>query len=421
MRNALIHYRLDNPLFILVVVCFLVLSYDLGIAQPLPKTIPETVGLSSDRLNRIDELFESYIEDELLAGVVVAVARQGQLAHFRALGGMDLEHSQPMSTNSIFRMASMTKPITSTAVLMLYEEGHFQLEDPVYLYIPELAGMTTESDDGAGREMSIRDLLMHTSGLPGNGQDPRHNQIWTNLEVTLQEQMEILGDQPLAYEPGTDWRYSEATNVLGYLVEVLSKKPFNVFLEERIFSPLGMVDTDFYVPRIKAHRLPAVYGGTEEGTVEELWVEPRERELRMPKAPRGTGGLFSTAHDYLRFSQMLLNDGELDGVRLLSPKTVELMVTNHLPSHIELPENYSPRYGLDGYGWGLGVRVRTSLSESQLLGSVGEYGWAGAYGTYFLIDPLEDLVAIFLVQLRNSNVFPIRRQFNNAVYQSLIN
>ena len=421
MNNVLVHNRLNSLLITLAISLCLFLFLNNGFAQALPKSSPESVGLSTQRLLRVDALFEGYIANGLMAGAVIAIARDGRLAHFEALGGVDMDHSRPMTTDAIFRMASMTKPITSTAILMLYEEGHFQLEDPVSWYIPVLAGMTIESDDGTGREMSIRDLLMHTSGLPGNGQDPRHNEIWTNLEVTLQEQMEILGDQPLAYQPGTDWRYSEATNVLGYLVEVLSKKPFNVFLEERIFSPLGMVDTDFYVPRLKSHRLPAVYGGTEEGTVEELWVEPRERELRMPKAPRGTGGLFSTAHDYLRFSQMLLNGGELDGVRLLSPKTVELMVTNHLPSHIELPENYSPRYGLNGYGWGLGVRVRTSLSESQLLGSVGEYGWAGAYGTYFFVDPHEDLVAIFLVQLRNSNVFPIRRQFNNMVYQSIVN
>jgi CubicO group peptidase (beta-lactamase class C family) len=429
-----------NILLVTTVVSFCFLfPIENSFAQSFPKASPESVGLSAERLNRVDALFESYMADDRMAGAVIAIARDGKLAHFQTIGGMDMQDTQPMRGDAIFRMASMTKPITSTAVLMLYEEGHFQLEDPVSWYIPELAGMTAESEeDGPNREMSIRDLLMHTSGLPGNGQDPEHNEIWRNLDLTLQEQVAELGQQSLAYSPGTDWRYSEATNILGYFIEVLSGQPFNVFLSERIFGPLGMVDTDFFVPQYKAHRLPAVYGGTREGVTEELWVEPRESELRMPKAPRGTGGLFSTAHDYLRFSQMLLNGGELDGVRLLSPKTVELMVTDHLPSHMNLPGDYGNPLcriievgicqvtnntidSLGGYGFGLGVRVRTSLSESQFLGSVGEYGWAGAYGTYFFIDPEEDLVAMFLVQLRSSGFFPIFRQFNNVVYQSIVN
>jgi CubicO group peptidase (beta-lactamase class C family) len=331
---------------------------------------------------------------------------------------MDKAKDQPMAEDAIFRLASMTKPVTSTAILMLYEEGHFQLEDPVSRYIPELSGMKSETTGVEGveaREMSIRDLLIHTAGLPGNGQDPRHNQVWTNLDLTLQQQMAEVGKQPLAYAPGTDWRYSEATNILGYLIEVVSQQSIEGFFEERIFRPLDMIDTGFFVPDVEAHRLPAVYGVSEDGATEELWSEPLARELRLPKAPRGTGGLFSTASDYLRFAQMLLNGGELDGVRLLSPKTVELMTTDHLPADVSIPDR-----SLAGYGWGLGVRVRTDLVESQLLGSVGEYGWAGAFGTFFLIDPRESLVAMFLPQLRNSAFFPIRRQFNNTVYQAIV-
>lgn len=387
-------------------------------AQPLPEATPESVGLSSERLARVDALFESYIADGRMAGVVVAIARNGKLTHFRALGRMDKSKDEPMMADAIFRMASMTKPITSAAVLMLYEEGHFQLEDPVSRFIPELSGMTPEatgSEEINAREMSIRDLLIHTAGLPGNGDDPRHNQVWTNLDLTLQQQMEAVGQQPLAYAPGTDWRYSEATNILGYLIEVVSKQPIDVFFEERIFHPLEMTDTNFFVPEAKAHRLPAVYGVSEEGVTEALWSEPLARELNLPKAPRGTGGLFSTAHDYLRFAQMLLNEGELDGVRLLSPKTVELMTTDNLPSGVSISDP-----SLAGYGWGLGVRVRTDLAESQLLGSVGEYGWVGAFGAFFLVDPQEHLVAMFLPQLRNSAAYPIRRQFNNSVYQAII-
>jgi CubicO group peptidase (beta-lactamase class C family) len=387
-------------------------------SQALPAAAPEAVGLSSERLARVDALFESYIEAEQLAGVVVAIARRGKLVHFGALGRMDMAKDQPMPEDAIFRMASMTKPVTSTAIMMLLEMGHFQLDDPISRYIPELAGMRPETmsiGDEDSREMSIRDLLIHTAGLPGNGQDPRHNQVWLNLDLTLQQQMEEVGRQPLAYPPGTDWRYSEATNILGYLIEVVSGLPVQVFFEQRILQPLGMVDTSFFVSDAESYRLPAVYGVNDDGNTEQLWSEPLERELRLPKAPRGTGGLFSTAHDYVRFSQMLLNGGELDGVRLLSPRTVELMAMDHLPSGVEIRDK-----SLAGYGWGLGFRVRTDVAESQLLGNVGEYGWAGAYGTYFLIDPEEELVAMFLPQLRNSGLLPIRRQFNNAVYQAIV-
>ena len=407
----------SRVIVVLTAVSLAILSATVS-AQALPEAAPESVGLSSERLSRVDALFESYIADGRIAGVVVAIARNGKLAHLRALGRMGMTKAQPMREDAIFRMASMTKPITSTAVMMLYEQGYFQLEDPVSRYIPELAGMkpeTTGTEGAAAREMSIRDLLIHTAGLPGNGQDPRHNQVWANLDLTLQQQMAEVGKQPLAYMPGTDWRYSEATNILGYLIEVVSQQLIDVFFEERILRPLGMVDTGFFVPEAESHRLPTVYGVNEDGVTEELWSEPLPRELRLPKAPRGTGGLFSTANDYLRFSQMLLNGGELDDVRLLSPKTVELMMTNHLPPGVTIPDQ-----SLAGYGWGLGVRVRTDVAESQLLGSRGEYGWAGAYGTFFLVDPEEDLVAMFLPQLRSSGFFPIRRQFNNTVYQAIV-
>lgn len=407
-----------REMIVLPLICVLAAFPIAVFSQPLPAAAPETVGLSSDRLARVDALFESYIEAGQIAGVVVAIARRGKLVHFRAMGRMDMNKEQPMSEDAIFRMASMTKPVTSTAIMMLVEMGHLNLDDPVSQYVPELAGMRPEAVQNAdddGREMSIRDLLIHTAGLPGNGQDLRHNQVWLNLDLTLQEQMEEVGQQPLAYPPGTDWRYSEATNILGYLIEVVSGQPIQVFFEQRILQPLGMVDTSFFVSEEESYRLPAVYGVNDDGETEQLWAEPLERELRLPKAPRGTGGLFSTAHDYMRFSQMLLNGGELDGVRLLSPGTVDVMAINHLPSGVEIRDE-----SLAGYGWGLGLRVRTDVAESQLLGNVGEYGWAGAYGTYFLIDPNEELVAMFLPQLRNSGSFPIRRQFNNTVYQAIV-
>ncbi len=224
-------------------------------AQGLPRATPESVGLSPDRLMRVDSLFESYIADGRMAGVVVAIARRGQLAHFRTLGRMDMAQDHPMKGDAIFRLASMTKPIISVAVLQLYEEGHFQLDDPVSLYIPELSEMRPEAiadDNVDGREMTVRDLLIHTAGLPGDDEDSGHSQVWANRDMTLQQLVTEIGKQPLAYSPGTEWRYSAATNILGYLVEVLSHQPLEVFLEQRVFQPLRMVDTRFFVPSAQA-------------------------------------------------------------------------------------------------------------------------------------------------------------------------
>jgi CubicO group peptidase (beta-lactamase class C family) len=353
----------------------------------------------------------------------VAVARHGKLVHFRTLGRMDMARPEPMRGDAIFRLASMTKPITSVAVMMLLEEGHFQLQDPVSSYIPELAGMAPETEaasDTGPREMTIRDLLTHMAGLPATGEDPRHDQVWSDPELSLEEIMARIGQQPLAVAPGTEFIYGRATDILGYLVEVVSKQPFAEFLRGRIFEPLGMRDARFFVPQNDADRVPAVYAVNSEGVTELVRAVPRPDAFQPPNAPSGAGGLFSTVDDYIRFSQMMLNGGELDGVRLLSPKTVELMRIDHLPADVHLPEQIGRRYGLAGYGFGLGVRVRTNLAESQMLGSIGEYGWAGFFGTYFLIDPEEDLIAMFFPQLQGSEFYPIRRQFNNAVYQAIM-
>ena len=372
-----------------------------GLAQGvLPSASPESVGISSERLARVDALFDSYITKGQMAGVIVAIARKGKLVHFQTLGRMDMDEDRPMREDAIFRMASMTKPITSVAVRMLYEEGRFQLEDPVSWYIPEFAGMRPEASvEGAGeaREMTVRDLLTHTAGMPGNG-DSQYSEITGNRELSLQEIMEGLGKLPLAYPPGTEWRYSQATSVVVYLVEAVSGMPFEQFLSERIFQMLGMPDTGFFVPESKGERVASLYAVSSEGVTEERWSGLRPEETRPPKGPRGAGGLFSTASDY-RFSQMLLTGGELDGVRILGRKTVELMTTDHLPPGVRLPERFSGLHRLAGYGFGLGVRVRTDMAESQALGSIGEYGWGRAQGTYFLVDPHEELVAMFLPPL----------------------
>jgi len=371
----------------------------------------------------VDALFERYVNEGRLAGTLVVVARRGRLAHIQAVGRMDRAKDAPMRMDAIFRMASMTKPITSVAVMILYEEGRFQLEDPVSWYIPEMTGMHPEASGAPAEgteEMTIRDLLTHTSGLPRTGEDPRHDGVWEDPDLTLGEIVSRIGQQPLAYSPGSEWRYGRATDVLGYLVEVVSGLPFDRFLDERIFTPLGMRDTGFFVPEEAADRVPAAYVVLEDGQISELWPALRKEEMQPPKAPRGASGLFSTADDYLRFAQMLLNGGELDGARLLSPKTVEFMLMDHLPPGVTLPVEFGQRYGLAGYGFGLGVRVRTDVAESGILGNPGEFGWGGAYGTYFLVDPEEELIAMFFPQIQGSGAFPIRRQFTNAVYQALV-
>lgn len=395
-----------------------------GSGQPLPTAVPESVGVSSERLARLDALFESYVSDGRMAGVVVAVARRGHLVHFRSLGRMDRDEERPMRDDAIFRLASMSKPITTAAVLMLYEEGRFQLEDPVSWYIPELGGMKPAMlPEGAPepREMRIHDLLTHMAGFPANRRDDAYEAIVRDPELTLQEMMSRLGKLPLAYAPGTEWRYSYGFIVLGHLVSVVSGTPFEEFLAERLFEPLGMVDSGFFVPESEAARVPSPYQVNGDGVTEEIGSGLAPEEAVPPKAPSGSGGLFATAHDYLRFAQMLLDGGELDGVRLLGRKTVELMRTAQLPPGVSIPETFgAPRYPLPGHGFGLGVRVRTDVGASQFPGSVGEYGWGGAHGTYFLIDPEEELVAAFFPQLRGSARHPIRRQFNNVVYQALV-
>ncbi len=398
--------------------------------QPLPTAAPDEVGLSATRLARIDSLMAGYLAQGKLPGVVTVIARRGRIVHFHPQGLSEVEAERPIQPETLFRIASMTKPITSVAIMMLYEEGRFQLEDPVSTYIPAfkhlkvLAHPTDRPEESAlqplEREITIRDLLTHTSGLSyglSNAPiDSLYRRIWSP-DHTLADMMDLLGTFPLAHQPGTRWRYSIATDVLGYLVEVLSGTPFDQFVRERIFTPLGMIDTDFYVPAEKIDRLATLYRVSESEGMSAL---DRLPPTRPPRAPSGGGGLFSTASDYVRFAQMLLNGGELGGVRLLGRKTVELMTRDHLPPGVGLPDVFVRTYRLQGYGFGLGFRVRTDVAASQFLGSEGEYGWAGAHETYFLIDPEEELIALYMTQLSPSGYYPLRRQFTVLVYQAIV-
>ena len=397
--------------------------------QALPQATPEAVGFSPTRLAHLDRLMADYIAQGKLPGVVTMIARRGKLVHAHRQGWADVARRKPIQPETRFRIASMTKPVTSVALMMLYEEGRFQLADPVSAFIPAfknlkvLAAPTDHPNESAlqplAREMTIRDLLTHTAGLSyglsSHPLDTLYGQVWSP-DHTLATMMDRLSTIPLMYQPGTRWHYSIATDVLGYLIEVISGTPFDQFLQERIFTPLGMADTGFYIPREHTDQLATLYRVSD---AEKMRTVPRPAPTLPPRAPSGGGGLISTASDYLRFAQMLLNGGKLGDVRLLGRKTVELMTQDHLPPGISLPDVFVRTYRLQGYGFGLGFRVRTDVAASQLLGSTGEYGWAGAYETYFLIDPQEDLIALYLTQLAPSGYYPLRRQFTTLVYQAL--
>jgi len=389
---------------------------------------PETVGLSSSRLARIGQAMQRYVEGGKLAGTLTLVARRGKIAHLQPLGLMDVEARNPMEHDTIFRIYSMSKPVTSVAVMMLYEEGAFLLTDPIHKFIPAFADVRVleHSDVGAElvppqRAITLRDLLTHTAGLAygleGDYIDQIYQeQVWgameRNPETTLGEMVEAVAALPLAYHPGQGWRYSMATFVLGYLVEAASGMAFDAYLQERIFQPLGMVDTGFYVPPDKIDRFATLYGPGEDSTGLQV-IDGHFHFTRPGAIPAGGEGLVSTAIDYVRFAQMLLNGGVLDGVRLLSRKSVELMTINHLPPGLHPFENRS-------MGMGLGVGVVIDLARTQRLGSLGTYGWGGAASTNFWVAPQDELIGVFLTQLMPSGTYPVVDDFRVAVYQAMI-
>ena len=392
------------------------------------KVTPEDLGISGARLYKIDHLTRRYIDEGKLAGTISLVARRGQIAHLQCQGKMDIEADKPMIEDAIFRIYSMTKPITSTALMMLYEDGNFQLNDPVSRYIPKFKDLKTYDGSPIEREMTIRDLLTHTSGLTygfmhSNPVDKMYRDQAVEGSDSLEDMIDKLSEIPLLFSPGSQWNYSVATDVCGYLVQKISDIPFEVFLKEQIFEPLGMVDTDFYVPEEKVHRLCSNYEYTKGGGARLLDPAESSTYLNKPKLPSGGGGLVSTAQDYFRFGQMLLNGGELEGVQILGRKTVELMTQNHLPGNVDLNEMGQSSFSetaFDGVGFGLGFSVMLDPAKAQILGSEGEFSWGGMASTFFFVDPSEDLLVILLTQLVPSTIYPIRRELRVTAYQALI-
>ena len=425
----------------LVVALTLVASH--AFAQPLPKATPESVGMSTDRLKRMHAAMQALVDTHQVGGVVTLVARDGRMVDLEAFGYQDVDAKTPMKTNSVFRIASMTKPITSVAIMMLFEEGKLALNDPLSKFIPAFRDMKVLTRGAQGteptlvparRQITVRDLLTHRSGLTygflDNAQvgtayrDGGVNDGLTVVEVPLAENMERLAKAPLVSQPGAEWHYSLSTDVLGRVVEVASGMPLDRFFQERIFTPLNMVDTSFTVSDAKMPRFVNVYTGDGQGGIRPMKDPEAFGNTRMsPFAGytptkqyfSGGAGLTSTAQDYSRFAQMLLNGGQLDAVRLLSPKTVELMTVSHTRD-LNLENAATPVLGA-GAEWGLGFKITTDLGATLMPGSVGMYGWSGIYGTFFWVDPQEKLVGVMMVQRYPGP--PAAAPFQSLTYQAI--
>jgi len=385
---------------------------------------PEDVGLSSSQLARVEAVTQAHIDSGLLPGAVMLVARRGKIAWYKTMGFRDRASKDPMRADSIFRIYSMTKPIVSVAAMMLVEEGKMQISDPVAKYLPEIGTMKvgvekTEGGKNAleltepAREMTIQDLLRHTSGLTyGSRGKSLVNAAYIeaqigNRDVTLAEFVTRLSSLPLRFSPGERWEYGVSTDVLGRLIEVVSGKSLGEFLQERIFTPLGMADTGFSVPAEKLSRAAQPWQAPEG-----LPITPRFDVAQKPRFESGGGGLTSTIDDYLRFALMLADGGEFGGTRLLGKQTVGFMTSDHVGSRPGRPP---------GLGFGLGVEVRTSVGDAALPGSLGEYGWAGNAGTLFWIDPVEQVIAIYMVQVSDGVRVMLRNQFRIMVQSAIMN
>lgn len=401
---------------------------------------PLEAGFDPGRLQRLDHHLERYVSDGRLAGWQLALTRGDHLVHSSGFGFRDREAGAPLSADAIWRIYSMTKPITSVAAMMLWEEGAFELKDPVSRFIPEFAeqrvwrgGSVTRPDlEPLMRPMEMWHLMTHTSGLtygfmfahPVDDLYRRAGFEWGIPQSTdLAGVCSRIATLPLLFQPGTEWNYSMSIDVLGRVVEVISGQTLAEFLRTRIFEPLGMVDTGFSVPSIDSDRLAALYGAHPGTGLAVPMAAAGAAILTAPTAHLGGGGLASTMADYLRFAAMLRRGGELDGVRLLSPRTVRFMTQNHLPDGADLTAFGRPLFSetaFDGVGFGLLGSVTLDPVRSKVPGSVGDYGWGGAASTFFWVDPVEDITCVFMTQLLPSNTHPIRSQLKQLVHQALV-
>lgn len=407
---------------------------------------PETVGFDSRRLARIKPVMQAYVDRHGYAGMSTMLARRGKVVHFEQVGCQDRETQTPMTADTIFRIYSMTKPIVCTAFMTLYEEGRFQLFDPVAKFIPafeKLRVLEGSKETGyrevpLNRPVTILDLLTHTSGLTYSFlEDSPVSKMYldsqlAHADISLAVWMDQLSQFPLALQPGTRWHYSVGIDVIAGLIEIISGEKLQHFLQERLFMPLGMMDTGFSVSEEKLPRLATMYGlldvatstvttieqAAMQGYNERIDLEMTHPATNTTSFARGGYGLFSTIGDYMRFAQMLLNRGQLDGVRILAPKIIDLMHTNHLPKSM-LPWEVGGTRSL-GYGFGLGSRVLLNVAESMMPGSVGEFGWSGAANTHYWVDPQEEVIGILMTQYMAGFDMP-EKAFQVLAYQAMVN
>ncbi|WP_434381701.1 serine hydrolase domain-containing protein [Melittangium boletus] len=409
-------------------------------AEFTPDVDPAAVGLDARRLSRIDAHLRRYLDEGKLAGCQVMVSRHGKVAHLSSLGLADLETGRPVETDTLWRIYSMTKPVTSVAAMMLWEEGAFELTDPVSRWLPEFAAPRVYVGGPAAKPVTVPatepirvwHLLTHTAGLTYGFHkvhvtDELHR--LKGFEVGVPPGLDLAGcvrawaEIPLSFQPGAEWNYSVATDVLGRLVEVVSGQSLDTFFAERIFKPLGMTDTAFWCPEDKHGRLAALYAAAPSARRPVRMDTVGEAFKRPPTWLSGGGGLVSSTRDYTRFTWMLLNGGELDGARLLSPRTLDYMTVNHLPGGADLATFGRPLFAetrFDGVGFGLGFAVVLDPVAYRTLSSVGEYQWGGMASTAFWVDPVEQLSVVFMTQLMPSSAYPLRSQLRQLVYQALV-
>ncbi|EHR50089.1 penicillin-binding protein, beta-lactamase class C [Saccharomonospora marina XMU15] len=400
----------------------------------------EELGFDARRLSRIDRRMARYVDEGLLPGWLTVVARHGRVAHLSSYGHRDLEAGLGVEVDTLWRIYSMTKPITSLAAMMLFEEGEFELTDPIHRWLPEFAEPRVFVKGSALRPVTepatepirVWHLLTHTAGLtygfhhahPVDGIYRAAGFEWSTPQgKDLAACSEAWAELPLLFQPGTEWNYSVATDVLGRLVEVVSGMPLDRFFAERIFGPLGMTETSFHVDGDAVDRLAALYVPdplTRRAKRNDTFGEAIKKK---PACLQGGAGLVGTAADYHRFTQLLLRGGELDGTRLLSPRTVRLMTRNHLPGDVDLEQFGRPLFAeipFNGFGFGLGFSVLRDPAKAKTLSSEGEFAWGGAASTAFWVDPAEGLTVLFFTQLMPSSTYPLRQQLRQLVYQALV-
>ena len=411
-------------LVLLALGCSSGLEPDAPAAGEIPKVDPAQVGLSQERLDRITAALQADVERGHLAGAIGVVARRGKIGYWQTVGMADRENGRAMSDDTIFRIYSMTKPIVGVGLMTLYEEGRFNLRDRVRNYIPELGGLEVlvgDTTTKARREMTVQDLMRHTAGMGYGGGDTAADKKFRELDVlggnrSIDDFIQKLAQVPLKHHPGSAWEYSVSVDVQGRLIEVLSGQDLDTFLNERVFGPLDMRDTGFTVSEEKRDRFVQMYAKTEDGE----GIEPASADRSTgyydyeSKWFSGGGGLVSTTRDYLRFSQMMLNGGMLGDQRILSRKTIELMTRDHVEGVRRASRTLS-----DGYGFGLDFAVHMDKAESGLNGSLGEYNWGGLAGTIFWIDPTEEMIGLYMIQLLPPRFGDGRGQFKRLAYQAI--